>query len=132
MAGPAKLQALSAGMGGNILSLVGMLLTVVLVLALAYWCTKLIGRRGLPGWAAGAGGGERIQILWQASLGKSERLVLVRLNERCLLLGVTGGGINVLTELTDEEAADWLQKKGDPPQAPSFLEILRENLPKRK
>lgn len=132
MAGPAKLQALSAGMGGNILSLVGMLLTVVLVLALAYWCTKLIGRRGLPGWAAGAGGGERIQILWQASLGKSERLVLVRVNERCLLLGVTGGGINVLTELTDEEAADWLQKKGDPPQAPSFLEILRENLPKRK
>lgn len=132
MTGPAKLQALSAGMGGNILSLVGMLLTVVLVLALAYWCTKLIGRRGLPGWAAGAGGGERIQILWQASLGKSERLVLVRVNERYLLLGVTGGGINVLTELTDEEAADWLQKKGDPPQAPSFLEILRENLPKRK
>lgn len=132
MVGAAKPQILGAGMGGNILSLVGMLITVILVLVLAYWCTKLIGRRGLPGWAAGTGGGERAQILWQISLGKSERLVLIRMNQRCLLLGVTSGGINVLTELTDEEAADWLQKKGDPPQAPSFLEILRENLPKRK
>lgn len=132
MAGSAKPQVLATGMGETIFSLVGMLLTVVLVLALAYWCTRLIGRRGLSSWAAGAGGGGKIQLLWQVSLGKSERLVLVRVNRRCLLLGVTGGGISVLTELTDEEAADWLQKKGEASQAPSFLEILRENLPKRK
>lgn len=119
-------------MGGNILSLLGMLLTVVAVLALAYWCTRWIGQRGMPGWARGSGGADRLQVLWQVSLGKGERLVLIRVHERCLLLGVTGGGIRVLTELTEQEAADWLQKPGETPQAPSFLEILRENLPKRK
>ena len=126
------LRAFSASTGGNVLSLLGMLLTVIAVLALAYWCTRWIGQRGMPGWARGAAGGEKLQLLWQVSLGKGERLVLVRVHERCLLLGVTGGGISVLTELTEQEAAGWLQKTGDPPQASSFLEILRENLPKRK
>ena len=125
-------RAFSASTGGNVLSLLGMLLTVIAVLALAYWCTRWIGQRGMPGWARGAAGGEKLQLLWQVSLGKGERLVLVRVHERCLLLGVTGGGISVLTELTEQEAAGWLQKTGDPPQASSFLEILRENLPKRK
>ena len=41
-------RMLAAGMGGNIFSLLGMLLTVAVVLALAYWCTKLIGQRGIP------------------------------------------------------------------------------------
>ncbi|RKJ42108.1 flagellar biosynthetic protein FliO [Acutalibacter sp. 1XD8-33] len=132
MKGAAMLRAFSASTGGNVLSLLGMLLTVIAVLALAYWCTRWIGQRGMPGWARGAAGGEKLQLLWQVSLGKGERLVLVRVHERCLLLGVTGGGISVLTELTEQEAAGWLQKTGDPPQASSFLEILRENLPKRK
>ena len=124
MKGAAMLRAFSASTGGNVLSLLGMLLTVIAVLALAYWCTRWIGQRGMPGWARGAAGGEKLQLLWQVSLGK--------VHERCLLLGVTGGGISVLTELTEQEAAGWLQKTGDPPQASSFLEILRENLPKRK
>lgn len=121
-----------AALDRNVFSLLGMLITVILVLLLAYWVTKFVGQRGLPGWARGVQGSGELQILWQLSLGKGERLVLVRLHERCLLLGVTGGGITVLTELTGEEAAKWLQKQGETPQAPSFLEILRDNLPKRK
>jgi len=116
----------------NVFSLVGMLVTVILILVLAYWVTRFIGQRGLPGWARGMQNSGELQLLWQLSLGKGERLVLVRLHERCLLLGVTGGGIHVLTELTQEEAALWLQKQKEAPQAPSFLEILRENLPKKK
>lgn len=130
----AECRLLYSGMGGNVLSLLGMLLTVVLVLALAYWCTRLIGRRGLPGFARGLGA-DNLQILWQQSLGKAERLVLLRIDKRCLLLGVTGGGISVLAELTQEEAKLWLQSnesKGSLPQAPSFLDILRDNLPKKK
>lgn len=108
-------------------------LTVAAVLALAYWCTRLIGRHGLPGWAKGASPGEgRLELLWQVSLGKSERLVLVRLGERCLLLGVSGGGISVLAELTGEEARPWLQKRETAGAAPSFMEALRENFPKKK
>lgn len=125
-------RALSTSMGGNILSLLGMLLTVVLVLFLAYWCTRFIAQRGLPGWAKGSGGADKLQLLWQMSLGKNERLVLVRLGGRCLLLGVTGGGINLIMELTEEEASAWLQKPEAAAQQPSFLDILRDSLPKKK
>ncbi len=116
----------------NAFSLIGMLVTVILILFLAYWVTKFIGQRGLPGWARGIQGQSELQILWQLSLGKGERLVLVRLHRRCLLLGVTGGGITVLTELEEEEAAEWLQKQERVTEAPSFLEVLRSNLPKKK
>ena len=116
----------------NAFSLIGMLMTVILILFLAYWVTKFIGQRGLPGWARGIQGQGELQILWQLSLGKGERLVLVRLHQRCLLLGVTGGGITVLTELEEEEAAEWLQKQERVTEAPSFLEVLKSNLPKKK
>ena len=62
----------------NAFSLIGMLVTVILILFLAYWVTKFIGQRGLPGWARGIQGQGELQILWQLSLGKGERLVLVR------------------------------------------------------
>lgn len=120
----------AAALDRNVFSLLGMLVTVILILLLAYWVTRFIGQKGL--WAGGGQNGGEMQVLWQLSLGKGERLVLVRLHKRCLLLGVSGGGITVLTELTEEEAALWLRKQGEAPQAPSFLEILRENLPKRK
>ncbi len=116
----------------NAFSLIGMLVTVILILFLAYWVTKFIGQKGLPGWARGMQGQDELQILWQLSLGKGERLVLVRLHRRCLLLGVTGGGITVLTELEEEEAARWLQKQEKVTEAPSFLEVLKNNLPKKK
>lgn len=132
MSASAAPRLLSTGMGGNILSLLGMLLTVVGVLALAYWVTRLIGRHGMPGFAKASGAQGRLEVLWQASLGKSERLVLVRLEQRCLLLGVTSGGINVLTELSEEEAGPWLQRPGAPADTPSFLDILRDNFPKKK
>lgn len=125
-------KPLASGMERNVFSLLGMLLTVVAVLALAYWVTRLIGQRGMPGWARGTQNAGELQILWQVSLGKGERLVLVRLHKRCLLLGVTGNGISVLTELLPEEAAAWLEKQGEVPEAPSFLDILRDNLPKKK
>ena len=56
----------------------------------------------------------------------------MRLEKRCLLLGVTSGGIRLLTELTEEEAAPWQKDPGAAPCAPSFLDILRDNLPKKK
>ena len=127
MKGAAMLRAFSASTGGNVLSLLGMLLTVIAVLALAYWCTRWIGQRGMPGWARGAAGGEKLQLLWQVSLGKGERLVLVRVHERCLLLGVTGGGISVLTELTEQEAAGWLQNGRSPPGVQLFGDFAGES-----
>ena len=123
-------QAFSRGVGGSVASLVGMLLTTVAVLALAYLVTRWVAQRGTSGLPGPAG--QDLKVLWQVSLGKAERLVLVRLDQRCLLLGVTSGGISLLAELTEEEAAKWLQKREEIARQPSFLEVLRDNLPKKK
>lgn len=125
-------MALSASAGGNVLTLLGMLLAVAGVLALAYVVTRWVGRHGAPRPNAG-GGSERFQVLRQLSLGQNERLALVRVGERCLLLGVSPGGVTLLRELTEEEAASWLPRDGAPePAPPSFWEAVKKNLPQRK
>ena len=79
----------------NAFSLIGMLVTVILILFLAYWVTKFIGQRGLPGWARGIQNSGGLQVMWQ-------------------------------------EAAEWLQKQERVTEVPSFLEVLKSNLPKKK
>lgn len=118
----------------EVLSLLGMLVVVILVLGLAYLSTRLIARQGLPGLPRTNGqAAENMALLWQRSVGKSERLVLVRVHSRCLLLGVTGNSIQVLTELTEEEAKAWTDKGPDAgPAGPSFSQVLRANFPKKK
>ena len=118
---------------GNFWSLLGVLAVVVLILYLAYAATKWVGTHSVPG---GAGmlqtsGNERFRILGQLGVGRNERLVLVRLDERCYLLGVTEHQITLLRELDGDEAAEWLAQ-GEQPSAPSFTEILSQNLRKRK
>lgn len=116
----------------TVFSLLGVLLTVGVVLFLAYWCTKLIAKRGLPGWPQPGSPAGEMRLLWQQNVGKGERLVLLQVHGRCLLLGVTAGGITLLDELEKEEAAQWLQKQPDQPQAPSFAQVLRSNFGKKK
>ncbi len=120
--------------GGNVMALIGMLATVAGVLALTYFATRWIARRGAPrGVSPGTGGGGGLELLYLLSLGRDERLALVRLGERCLLLGVTAGRIELLRELTEEESAAWLagQNSGAIPP-PSFWEAVKRDLSKRK
>ena len=115
----------------NGLTLLWMLAAVVVVLVLAYLATRWISTRGIGG-VMGAGSGGEFSVLRQIVVGRSERLLLVRLRERCLLLGVTPGGISLLKELEPEEAAYWLKPKTQTDGAPSFLDVLRENFKKKK
>ena len=117
----------------NFWSLLGVLAVVVLILYLAYIATKWIGTHSTPG---GSGmlrvnGSDRFRVLGQLGVGRNERLVLVRLDERCYLLGVTEHQITLLREIDGDEAAAWLAQ-GEQPTAPSFTEILSQNLRKRK
>ena len=118
----------------NFWSALGVLAVVVLILCLAYYATRWIGTHSVPG-AAGAlrasGNAGNFRILGQLGVGRNERLVLVRLDERCYLLGVTEHQITLLRELDGDEAAEWLAQ-GEQPSAPSFTEILSQNLRKRK
>lgn len=123
-------MALTAG-AGNILTLIGMLLAVVGILFLAWFTTRWISRRGGPFFPSGSHNGG-MRVLLQLSLGQNERLVLIQAGQRCLLLGVTAGGITLLLELDEAETASWLSDDSETPTPPSFWEAVQKNLPHRK
>ena len=106
-----------------------MLAAVLLILALAYAASRLVGKygAGLPG-AAHMG---ELYVLRQIPVGRVERLVLVRVHQRCLLLGVAQGGISVLAELSEEDSAKWLSAP-EPVPASDFFTVLRKSLEKKK
>ncbi|MBE7009209.1 MAG: flagellar biosynthetic protein FliO [Ruminococcaceae bacterium] len=117
----------------NVWSLLGVLAVVVLILYLAYAASKWIGTHGVPGGAPAVrpGGAGQFRILGQLPVGRNERLVLFRLDERCYLLGVTEHQITLLRELDGEEAAKWLAESEGAP-APGFAEVLGSALRKKK
>jgi len=110
-----------------------MLAAVAAVLVLAYWTTRWVGRSGLAGPAAGLGD-EKLCVLRRLRLGQNEQLVLVRLQARVLLLGVTAGGVSLLRELEPEESAAWLAgpDRASGTGQPSFLESLQKAWPGKK
>ena len=90
----------------EITSLLWALAVTVLMLALAYWFTRyvvgrLAGGRLLPRQS-------RMTVLEQLSVGRDQRLLLVKVGDKIYLLGVTSGGITRLETLTEEEAASWM------------------------
>lgn len=105
------------------------LISVIVIIGLAYWVSRKVGGAGLvPGQRGVA---LRIEPLAQLNVGKSERLLVVRLGSRCLLLGVTAGGISPLAELTEEEVAQWQAQAEGNPRPSSFAELL-DGIQKRK
>ncbi len=119
--------------GGDALTLLGMLVCVAAVLALAYLTTRLLARRCTPGFGR-TGRDDGFCVLRRLNVGRSEQLLLVRVQERCLLLGVTAAGITLLLELDPEQAAQWIHS--DPASGaaapPSFAQALQKYWPKRK
>lgn len=118
-------------MPAQILSVLGMILTIAATLGLAYWCTRYVALRGVAGNAASQPA-TAFGVLAQLALGKGQRLVVVRLDKRCLLLGVCAESISMLAELTEEEAAPWLQGAKSAPQSTAFAAALRNIISQKK
>ena len=119
---------------GNFWSLLGVLAVVVLILYLAFAATKWIGTHSLPdsaGTLRMGASADQFRILGQLGVGRNERLVLVRLNERCYLLGVTEHQITLLRELDGDETAQWLAQSERAPETPNFSAILSRSLRKK-
>ncbi|MBU3878562.1 flagellar biosynthetic protein FliO [Faecalicatena sp. AGMB00832] len=66
------------------------------VLVLAYYTTKLIAGTAGPRQSSA-----NIQVLEKVTLGKESYLLIARVQERIVLLGVTPGGIQKLEELDE-------------------------------
>lgn len=80
--------------GSAILSLLSGLFLFVVVLILAWLCTRWLGRR-----YSFSHQGDRIQILEQKMLGPDRMLLIVRVDGRVWLLGSTNQNIVLLEEL---------------------------------
>ena len=119
-------------MPGGIWSVIGMLVSAVLILFLAYFATRWIAERGLRVQGRTAeGGGGRLTVLSRLAVGQRESLLVVALGDKCYLLGVTEHSITLLRELDEEASAVWL-REAEPSAPPSFLEVLRESRNKGK
>lgn len=105
-------------------SLLWVVFSVVLIIGLAYWFTRYVGRHGMPG---GFQADKRMAVLAQLSLGRDQRLAAVQVAGRYFLLGITAGQITLLAELTEEEAAQW-QVPRTPEGQTGFRDALREVL----
>lgn len=109
--------------------LLAMLAGIIAILVLAYFATRVIGRYGAG--MVGAPRTEELCVLRQIPVGRAERLVLVRVHQKCLLLGVAQGGVNVLRELSEEESAKWLETPA-PSGGMDFLTALRKSVERKK
>lgn len=116
----------------EIFTLLGMLLTVALVLVLAYVCTRYLASRrfGAP---KQSGSGGHMFVMDQLILGKEQSILLVCVGTRYFLLASSASELTTLGELTQEEAALWQRAQEEQANAtPSFREAFLENLSKRK
>ncbi len=113
-----------------VLTLIGMLAVMAAVLVLAYYVTRWVAVHGAPNFATGRTD-DALCVLRQVNVGRSERLLLVRVNERCLLIGVTPASMDVLAELSEEESERWMNT-----EAPaSFIDTFQSavsKIPKKK
>lgn len=111
----------------ELFSLLWVLVSLVVVIGLAYWFTKHVVGKGGLGFLGGAQKTDAIQVISRTAVGKDQQLLLAKVGERYFLLGVTGGGISLVAEFSPEEAQAW-NKPASPQtgeQPPSFSEALQ-------
>jgi len=96
--------------------IVGLIFGVVFVL-----------KRFLPGTVRSQGERFSLHVLAQLSLGSRQRVAVIRVQERTLVIGITEGSINTLTELTTPQSD--AQKEADDPKIFADLLSWRKNGP---
>lgn len=115
-------------MGEKILSLAGILLLMGAILYLAYWCTRRMG--GVAGGGLSCDG-RGMRVAGRLPLSQDKQVVLVQVGARWLLLGASSAGLQLLAELTEEEAARWAQETDGAEQPAGFREIFLQKLHRR-
>lgn len=79
------------------MSLAAAILTVALVLVLAYWCSRMLGRNWIR-----ASAGKNLKVIEQLQLGPDRRLLLIKLKDHAYLIGVSPAGIQMVAEVDGE------------------------------
>ena len=110
---------------GN-LTLFRAVLTVAIVLLLAYWCSRLLARQ----WVRGSGSAN-LQIIEQIQIGQNQRLLLLKAGKTYYLIGVCQSGVQMLAEVEGEfQAAEPL--KPEPLTQLPFRDVLDKYMASRQ
>lgn len=81
-------------MNGDYFSLAGALLTVVCILALAFWCSRMLGKGFIR-----QSSGRNLKVVEQLQVGPDKYILLLKLQEHTYLVGVSAAGIQMLSEV---------------------------------
>ncbi len=100
------------------LSAAGILFFMVLIFWGAHYATKLVGQGTIRNQETGC----KLEILGRTMLGKEQALVIVRVGDTTLLLGVTGQQISKLEDLDPAQFADAEPKT----EGQDFLHLLKD------
>jgi flagellar protein FliO/FliZ len=109
---------------GGTLEVTFALLLVLGVIALLAWLARRMQRI-----SGGVGGRDRIQMLGDRSVGPKERLVLVRIGDTDILVGVAAGNVRMLHVFpvgANTAAPPAPETQG--PTMPNFKDLLMQSL----
>ncbi|KMZ54319.1 flagellar biosynthetic protein FliO [Dorea sp. D27] len=104
----------------------GTLLIVVLILYLAYVCSKYIGRAGRI-----KGTSRYIRMADQITIGQDRTIAVIQTGTGYLLLGITASHITVLKELGAEELQEIENPDGQKTEFADFRSVM-DRIGKRK
>ena len=101
----------------SIFTVIFMLICFAGVLFLAYYCTRLIGKRGnIGGICAG-----NIKVIDRLNLSQNQSLLIVQVCGKTLLLGCTAHEVTCISELDGS-----LISKAEPQSQLSFAQIFKK------
>lgn len=115
---------------GDIAALLWLLVSVIVILGLAYWVTKRLAGGSMFGNLGTVGMQCKLELLARLPLGKGQSLLVVRTGSRCFLLGMAQSSISLLAEFTQEELESWTKESADRQGGTGndFLHILRDKM----
>ncbi len=104
------------------LRVIGTFIAVALIIYGSYMASKYIGKGMTRGSSS-----LYMRLLDQITLGQDRHIAIVQISGKYLLLGVTAGQINVLSELQDEELFPLApEDTGDGTRPPDFKAIMEK------
>ena len=101
-------------------------LTVAVVLLLAYWCSRLLAKQ----WVRG-NGGANLQVIEQIQIGQNQRILLLKAGKTNYLIGVSQSSVQMLADVEGEfQAAE--PSKPEPLTQLPFRDVLDKYLASRQ
>lgn len=105
------------------LTLFRSVLTVLIVLVIAYWCSHVLARQ----WVKNSGSAN-LQIIEQLQVGQNQRILLLKTGESYYLIGVSQAGIQCLGEVKGDFETEPLPPGQEEPAQFPFQEVMKKYL----